>query len=163
MAISMLKIRRPLGRLIFNMGIAIPGKTVFLIETAPSFWYNSPDIMFMMTSSNGNIYRVTGPLWGGVHRSAVVSPHKGQWRGALMFSLIWAWTNGWTNNRDAGDLRRSEYQLAPLVLKPEYSGITRSMPCLPSATKVMISRVIGSMSFSRKDFSRRYNFDFEKW
>ena len=30
-----LKIRRPLGRLIFNMGIAIPGKTVFLIETAP--------------------------------------------------------------------------------------------------------------------------------
>ena len=31
----MLKIRRPLGRLILNMGIAIPGKTVFLIETAP--------------------------------------------------------------------------------------------------------------------------------
>ena len=37
MAISMVKIRRPLGRLIFNMGIAIPGKTVFLIETAPRF------------------------------------------------------------------------------------------------------------------------------
>ena len=35
MAISMLKIRRPLGRLIFNMGIAIPGKTIFLIEMAP--------------------------------------------------------------------------------------------------------------------------------
>ena len=31
----MLKIRRPLGRLIFNIGIAIPGKTVFLIETGP--------------------------------------------------------------------------------------------------------------------------------
>ena len=30
----MLKIRRPLGRLIFNMGIAIPGKTVFFIKTA---------------------------------------------------------------------------------------------------------------------------------
>ena len=39
MAISMLKIRRPLGRLIFNMGIAIPGKTIFLIETAPWFPY----------------------------------------------------------------------------------------------------------------------------
>ena len=37
MAISMLKIRRPLGRLIFNMGITIPGKTVFLIETAPRY------------------------------------------------------------------------------------------------------------------------------
>ena len=40
----MLKIRRPLGRLVFNMGIAIPGKTVFLIETAPRLsiladWY----------------------------------------------------------------------------------------------------------------------------
>ena len=33
----MLKIRRPLGRLIFNMGIAIPGKNVFLIDTAPCF------------------------------------------------------------------------------------------------------------------------------
>ena len=37
MGIPMLKIRRPVGRLIFNMGIAIPGKTVFLIETAPRF------------------------------------------------------------------------------------------------------------------------------
>ena len=41
----MLKIRRPLGRLIFNMGIAIPGKTVFLIETAPCFWYTRPKSM----------------------------------------------------------------------------------------------------------------------
>ena len=38
----MLKIRRPLGRLIFNMGIAIPGKTVFLIETAPSTCTTDP-------------------------------------------------------------------------------------------------------------------------
>ena len=35
----MLKIRRPLGRLIFNMGIATPGKTVFIIETAPRELY----------------------------------------------------------------------------------------------------------------------------
>ena len=32
--------------------------------------------------------------------------HKGQWRGALMFSLICAWMNDWVNNREAGDLRR---------------------------------------------------------
>ena len=31
-------------------------------------------------------------------------PSKGQWRGALMFSLTCAWTNGWANNRDDGDL-----------------------------------------------------------
>ena len=38
--------------------------------------------------------------------SPVNSPHKSQWRGALMFSLICAWTNAWVNNRNAGDLRR---------------------------------------------------------
>ena len=36
----------------------------------------------------------------------VNSPHKGQWRGALMFSFICAWINDWINNRQAGDLRR---------------------------------------------------------
>ena len=36
----------------------------------------------------------------------VNSPHKGQWRGALMFCLICAWINDWVNNREAGDLRR---------------------------------------------------------
>ena len=59
-----------------------------------------------MTSSNLNIFRATGPLWWGIHRSPVNSPHKGQWRGALMFSMICAWTNGWANHRDVGDLRR---------------------------------------------------------
>ena len=34
------------------------------------------------------------------------SPHKGQWRWALMFSLICTWINDWVNNREAGDLRR---------------------------------------------------------
>ena len=63
----------------------------------------------MMTSSNGNIFRVTGPLcWEllGFHRSPVNFPHKGQWRGALMFSLICAWINGLVCNLGTGDLRR---------------------------------------------------------
>ena len=38
------------------------------------------------------------PFVRGTHRSPVDSPHKGQWHGALMFSLIWAWTNSWVNN-----------------------------------------------------------------
>ena len=45
----MLKIRRPLGRLIFNMGIAIPGKTVFLIETAPCFHYMYESPVYIKT------------------------------------------------------------------------------------------------------------------
>ena len=41
-----------------------------------------------------------------IHWSPVNFPHKGQWRGALVFSLIAAWLNDLVNNRDAGDLRR---------------------------------------------------------
>ena len=43
------------------------------------------------------------PFVRGIHRSPVNSPHKGQWRGALMFSLICVWINDWVNNREAGD------------------------------------------------------------
>ena len=41
------------------------------------------------------------------------SLHKGQWRRALMFSLICAWINGCVNNREAGDLRchRTHYDV----------------------------------------------------
>ena len=46
------------------------------------------------------------PFVRGIHQSPANSPHKGQWRGAVMFSLICAWINGWVNNREAGDLRR---------------------------------------------------------
>ena len=35
------------------------------------------------------------PFVRGIHRSPVNSPHKGQWHGALIFSLICAWINGW--------------------------------------------------------------------
>ena len=39
MAIPMLKIRCPNGRLIFNMGIPIPGKDGLYIETGPRLWF----------------------------------------------------------------------------------------------------------------------------
>ena len=65
----------------------------------------------MMTLSNGNIFRVTGPLWG----ESV--PHKGQWRGALMFSLICDWTNVWANNGDTDDLGRHRAHHDVIVMK----------------------------------------------
>ena len=46
------------------------------------------------------------PFVRGIHRLPVDYPSKGQWRGALVFSLTCAWTNGGANTRDAGDLRR---------------------------------------------------------
>ena len=57
-----------------------------------------------MTSSNGNIFRVTVPLWGEFtgHRSPVNSPHKDQWRGALMLSLICAWGGGGVGGMTVG-------------------------------------------------------------
>ena len=45
------------------------------------------------------------PFVRGIHRSPVNSPHKGQWHGALMFSLISAWIHDWVNTREAGDMR----------------------------------------------------------
>ena len=119
----------------------------------------------MMTSSNGNIFRVTGhlkmssgewrPSWLSlsvlikthqtvfiqentfhnvsakyqpfcsglipVHQSPVNSPHKGQWRGALVFSLICAWINGWVNNREAGDLRRNHAHYDVNVMENQWS------------------------------------------
>ena len=97
----MLKIRRPLGRLIFNMGIAIPGKTVFLIETAPwsppclgcSCHYNDVTMRAMasqvtsLTIVYSNVYSGTDQrkhqsstslaFVRGIHRWPVNSPHKG--------------------------------------------------------------------------------------
>ena len=46
------------------------------------------------------------PFVQGIHRSPVNSPYKGQWRGALVSSLICVWINGWVNNREVGHLRR---------------------------------------------------------
>ena len=46
------------------------------------------------------------PFVKGIHRSPVDSSNKGQWRGALMFSLMCTSTNGWANCRDTGNLRR---------------------------------------------------------
>ena len=39
----------------------------------------------------------------GIHRWPMDTLYKGQWRGALMFSLICAWANCRANTRDTGD------------------------------------------------------------
>ena len=89
-----------------TMSIIYPCTTEVATEVATTIGPDaevSDRCLIIMTSSNGNIFRVTGHLCG---LSPVNSQHKGQWRGALIFSLIWVWINGWINTRDAGDLRR---------------------------------------------------------
>ena len=79
-----------------------------------------------MTSSNVNIFRVTGHLCGEFTGPGEF-PDKGQWRGALMFSLISVWINDWVNNREAGDFRRyrAHYGVTVMEIKcsKELSGL----------------------------------------
>ena len=67
------------------------------------------------------------PFVRGIHRLPVNSPHKGQWRATLMFSLICAWTNAWVYNCEAGDLRRhcTHYDVAVM-----YSYIISHQLCI---------------------------------
>ena len=51
------------------------------------------------------------------HLSPLNSLHKGQWRGALMFSLICTWINSCINNGDADDLRRNCTHYDVIVLQ----------------------------------------------
>ena len=69
------------------------------------------------------------PFVRGIHRSTVNSPHKGQWCGALMFSLICAWINGWVNNGEAGDLRPYRAHYGVTVMVKENSTETKRQPC----------------------------------
>ena len=63
------------------------------------------------------------PFVRGIHRSPVNSPHKGQWCGALIFSLICTWINGWVNNREAGDLRRHRAHYDVSVMTRYHMGV----------------------------------------
>ena len=71
---------------------------------------------YMIMSSIGNIFWITGPLW----QNPLVTggfPHKGQWYRTLMFSLICTWTNCWVNNWDTGDFKchHAEYDVTVMI------------------------------------------------
>ena len=68
--------------------------------------YRLQKIHLMMTSSNGNIFRVTGPLCGEFTGHRWIPRTKAS--DAELWCFLWSapWINGWANNREAGDLRR---------------------------------------------------------
>ena len=70
------------------------------------------------------------PFVWGIHRSPVNSPHKDQWREALMFSLICTWINGWVNYGEAGDSRchRAHYDVTVMYEKLDESQRLRKVP-----------------------------------
>ena len=94
---------------------------VHVTRNGPSQWTNYKIIMSLLRCLLwGQIMMTWSRYWSfvrGIHWSTVISPHKGQWRGALMFSLICAWIKAWVNNREAGDLRpyRAHYDVTVMV------------------------------------------------
>ena len=89
------------------------------------------------------------PFVRGIHRSPVNSPHRGQWRGALMFSLIYVWINDWVNNREAGDLRRYRAHSDVIVMTIPwlyYRQFTRWN--VSSLIQIMACRLVGAKPLS---------------
>ena len=82
-----------------------------------SWKQKTPCNAYMMTSSNGNIFRVTVHLSADFTGQRWIPRKKGQWRVALMFSLICTWINGFVNNREAGDLRYHRAHYDVIVMK----------------------------------------------
>ena len=77
------------------------------------------------------------PFVRGIHRSPVNSPHKGQWRGTLMFSLICARVNCWVNNREAGDLGRHRTHYVVIV---KYMAISATIMMTEGGRFICISK-----------------------
>ena len=57
------------------------------------------------------------PFVRGIHQSPVDSPHKGQWHGALVFSLTSTWTNGLANTQDTGDSKHHRAHYDVIVMR----------------------------------------------
>ena len=70
-------------------------------------WHGTRIIILIMTSSNGNIFRVTGPLCGEFTGHLWIPLTTASDSELWCFFLICAWINGWVNNLEAGDLRRN--------------------------------------------------------
>ena len=83
-------------------------------------------------------------LCEGIRRSAVNSPHKGQWRGALMFYLICAWTKGWVNNQATVDLRRhrSHYDVTVMDRPNKQVNTTSATNILTKVVTLKISTAL---------------------
>ena len=91
-----------------------------------------------------------------IHRSPVNFPHKGQWRGALMFSLIYVWINDWVNNREAGDLRRQHghYDVNVMILNDTVPYINQPHHCTRFVCYVSFHHVkLWTVIFSNKLFA----------
>ena len=107
---------RPLPKLLLSIGSSVTNINVFWIIKI----FYSNKMHFLRPQYDDVIkwkhFPRYWPFVQGIHQSLVNSPHKSQWHGALMSSLICAWINGWVNNREAGDLRHHHTHYDVIVM-----------------------------------------------
>ena len=85
---------------LWGLRLANDGEGFRQVSSYPSCWIH------MMTSSNGNSFRVTGPLWGEFTGHRWIPLTKASH--AELWCFLWSapWINDWVNNREDDDLRR---------------------------------------------------------
>ena len=92
------------------------------------------------------------PFVRGFHRSPVISPQKGQWRGALVFSSICVWIKGSENNREAGDLRRHRDHYDVTVMgfgRSSCHNSTEAAACTTNTFGCTVNETEGELTHSR--------------
>ena len=96
------------------------------------------------------------PFVRGIHRFRWIPYTKGQWRGALMFSLICVWINGWVNNHEAGDLRRYPVHYVIIVMFCCQTTLYGCHGC-PTCQAVKFDFILNSTFFSRENLKCEAN------
>ena len=88
-------------------------------------------------------------------RSPVNSPHKGQWRRALMFSLTCVWINGWVNNGEAGDLRRYRAYYDVTVMRIRGPEVLCCVESTTTSKSKALNILVNELGFYQKLLVRR--------
>ena len=96
-------------------GSSILGDYLISFRYNVAWWRHQMETFSVLLALSAGNSPVTG-------ESPVNSPHKDQWSGALVFSLICAWINGWVNNRETVDLRchRAHYDVILMLQSVAY-------------------------------------------
>ena len=121
-----------------------------MLYYTPLFFYIRSDVhpfihvCTMKTSSNGSIFRVTGPFAGNSPISGEFLAQRPVTR-SFDITLICARINGWVNNREAGDLRRYRVHCDVIVMLLYF---------IPAPDNITILRCINNQ-FNNKELYKR--------
>ena len=109
-------------QLLFHVTNQILVQLISVSKLSPRYQTISTDVIKTWWRHQMETFSALLALCAGNSPVPVNSPHKGQWRGVLMFSLICVWIDGWVNNREADDLRRrrTHYNVTVMTLSCIY-------------------------------------------